>query len=492
MEYQTITPRRVAQALVLSLPGSLGKADSGDITEALLAADTERTPSTLVVLDLRDVSLLTVQAARALLAFSHARAARGVQCVLVPNPASAAVRVVLDSVDPGVSVPRFATVESALAEHGITDLDVGPHPISAPPRTERIPDGRPTPFDLSGGGWAIEEPAADEPAETGSARGSPPAGATVNLQVFDSADLGRIEKFLSTAHAPVRITGASGQPSTHITVLTADLMSVDQLDLRFDFSYDVGPLGRICLCDIQSGAIEGHRVPGRTEPESFGRGDFFSVAPPDSACTGHIRRARCGIILFPPELLAQVAGIDQPVELLDHRPLDANALRHLRAAIAYLRDDVLGVPGIGDNPLVRSTASRYLAASVLNAFSNSALTAPAEENRRDAHPQTLRRAIAFIEANADREITIADIARAAYVSVRAVQLAFRRHLGLTPMAYLRQVRLACARAELRAAAHGEVTVTRVAARWGYARASVFAAHYRAAYGESPSQTLRND
>ncbi|MFK0247188.1 helix-turn-helix domain-containing protein [Amycolatopsis azurea] len=77
------------------------------------------------------------------------------------------------------------------------------------------------------------------------------------------------------------------------------------------------------------------------------------------------------------------------------------------------------------------------------------------------------------------------------MSVRAVQLAFRLHLGLTPMAYVRWVRLDHARAELKAASPDDTTVTRVAARWGYARPSAFAAHYRDVYGELPSYTLRS-
>ena len=59
---------------------------------------------------------------------------------------------------------------------------------------------------------------------------------------------------------------------------------------------------------------------------------------------------------------------------------------------------------------------------------------------------------------------------------------------MTPMAYLRRVRLSCADADLRA---GNGSVTAIAARWGYARPSVFAAHYRAVYGVSPSHTLRS-
>jgi AraC-like DNA-binding protein len=55
----------------------------------------------------------------------------------------------------------------------------------------------------------------------------------------------------------------------------------------------------------------------------------------------------------------------------------------------------------------------------------------------------------------------------------------------------RRVRLDRAREQLRAADPGQgVSVTTVAAGWGFASPSRFTAHYRAVYGELPSHTLR--
>ena len=54
-------------------------------------------------------------------------------------------------------------------------------------------------------------------------------------------------------------------------------------------------------------------------------------------------------------------------------------------------------------------------------------------------PLLLRRAIAFIHDNAHRDITLSDIARSVNVTPRSVQYTFRRHLGTTPLEYLRRV-----------------------------------------------------
>ncbi|WP_234362348.1 helix-turn-helix transcriptional regulator [Streptomyces sp. IMTB 1903] len=118
--------------------------------------------------------------------------------------------------------------------------------------------------------------------------------------------------------------------------------------------------------------------------------------------------------------------------------------------------------------------------------------APAPRDTRDAHSDTLRRAVAFIEANAHRAITLADIAASIPVTPRAVQYAFTRHAGTTPLGHLRRVRLARAHAELRSAdPSGGATVADIAGRWGFAHQGRFAAAYRQEYGVTPSATLRS-
>lgn len=115
-------------------------------------------------------------------------------------------------------------------------------------------------------------------------------------------------------------------------------------------------------------------------------------------------------------------------------------------------------------------------------------TAPADRYRVSSG--TLRDAIAFIDRNARDDISVADIATATHVTVRAIQLAFRHHLATTPLGYLRQVRLENAHRALLAASPASSSVTTIAADWQFANPSRFAARYRATYGVSPGHTLR--
>ena len=104
--------------------------------------------------------------------------------------------------------------------------------------------------------------------------------------------------------------------------------------------------------------------------------------------------------------------------------------------------------------------------------------------------RTLSRARSFIEEHAGDDISAEDIAAAASVTVRSVQLAFRRYLNTTPGSYLRAVRLQHAHRELlEAIGSPGTTVGAVAAHWRFGSASRFAAYYRQAFGVLPSQTM---
>ncbi len=108
-------------------------------------------------------------------------------------------------------------------------------------------------------------------------------------------------------------------------------------------------------------------------------------------------------------------------------------------------------------------------------------------------PRHLRRAVDFIEAHASEAVTVADIARAACVSVRALEEGFRRHYAATPGGYLREVRLLRIRDKLRAAAiasDANVSITEIAHRYGFFHLGRFAAYYKARFGEAPSATLK--
>lgn len=105
-------------------------------------------------------------------------------------------------------------------------------------------------------------------------------------------------------------------------------------------------------------------------------------------------------------------------------------------------------------------------------------------------PTAIREAVDYIEAHASEPIGVSDVADHIGLSVRALQQGFVKHVQMTPMTYLREIRLARVRHELAASDPTTSSVTTIAASWGFFHVGRFAATYRTAYGESPSDTLR--
>ncbi|WP_211214443.1 helix-turn-helix transcriptional regulator [Actinomycetospora chiangmaiensis] len=192
---------------------------------------------------------------------------------------------------------------------------------------------------------------------------------------------------------------------------------------------------------------------------------------------------------------ADATGI-APERLVFHRsrPVSPAHARHwaasLRAAVATVR----ALDGARDQPLLRAQVVHGLSLAALAVFPNSALDAVTDPARRSpgwTAPASVRRAIGHIEAHADRALSIREIADAAGVSPRALQVAFRRHRDQTPSDHLREVRLRRAHRDLQQAdPTAGATVAEVAARWGFAHSGRFATAYRRAYGVSPAHTLR--
>jgi transcriptional regulator GlxA family with amidase domain len=106
-----------------------------------------------------------------------------------------------------------------------------------------------------------------------------------------------------------------------------------------------------------------------------------------------------------------------------------------------------------------------------------------------AAPFYVKRAEAFIEANFSEPISLADIAAHAAISARSLQNGFRVFRDMTPMQFVRTMRLKNAHTNLLTADPTTTTTTDIAMRAGFSHMGEFAALYKKAYGVSPSHTL---
>lgn len=167
------------------------------------------------------------------------------------------------------------------------------------------------------------------------------------------------------------------------------------------------------------------------------------------------------------------------------RSTDASVQRWRRAVAASaqaLREERV-------DPLLWDELTRAAATALLDLQPPRATPAPPEllvpRNAR------LRTAVEFVHAHASQPIGPSEVAEVAGLSVRGLQSAFQRVLGMRPIAYLRLVRLDNAHSELLLADPHDTTVAAVARRWGFGHAGRFSAAYVERFGEPPSRTLQS-
>jgi len=143
-------------------------------------------------------------------------------------------------------------------------------------------------------------------------------------------------------------------------------------------------------------------------------------------------------------------------------------------------------------PFHEREAQRSFLGSLLAALAASFEQGVSEKHQPDfprVHRQLVERAKAYVLAHLDRPVTVAELCSVLGHSRRNLQYCFQTALGVSPVQYLRAVRLNGVHRELRRG-DTELRIGDVAARWGFWHQSQFAADYRTLFGELPSATLR--
>jgi AraC-like DNA-binding protein len=311
---------------------------------------------------------------------------------------------------------------------------------------------------------------------------------------FSTTDADVATDYLQKAYrTTMRFSGIrDGRTYSH-SRLDAGLFAIDNVRLPLHTGVALDPFNSLVIINMRAGKFE-RECAGINE--RFVGGDVFLDADPALPLTVRLFDSEFQTMMLDLGVLAQVAATSSTrrpgaIRFTRFQPISHSAATHWRNTTDYFAE-LLAHPEVAEQTLIQGSAARFLAATALATFPNTATTEPTAQDRRDATSATVRRAVAFIEQHPDVDLSAADIAAAANVGIRAVQLAFRRQLDTTPMDYLRAVRLDRVHQELLATApDGRTTVTDVAARWGFHNHSRFATRYRRAYGVNPRVTLRS-
>jgi AraC-like DNA-binding protein len=309
-------------------------------------------------------------------------------------------------------------------------------------------------------------------------------------EVFDAAEM---REFLDTAYGVRLRLREKRRRSGPLKHARTDIGPVifDEVSLPGELAASPDPLNKVVAVWTAEGKVSGQcgGLTGAAAP-----GEVTLLSQPDLPYFVQSDDVHTTTVLLDPPLVAGVAsgraGQQQAlVRFSSFRPVDYAAARLWKDTVEYLKNCVLAQDDAATS-LVLGHCSRLLAAVTIATFPNTMAPDPAPYDRTDSGPALLRRAIAYMEANAGNDIALADIATAVHVTPRAVQYMFRRHLDTTPLQYLRRMRLDYAHRDLLTAERPDQTVTQIAARWGFLHTGRFAVLYRQTYGQSPHETLR--
>lgn len=165
------------------------------------------------------------------------------------------------------------------------------------------------------------------------------------------------------------------------------------------------------------------------------------------------------------------------------------ASAHLLETLSYVARTVDGpLRDLNNAVLLKSLSDLVLTSMLCNVpHSHSDLVNGRSSGR--IVPYYVKRARDYIHAHAAEPISLEVLVAYAGCSYRTLQHAFRETYGISPMTYLRSVRLSRAHDELRLG-DGSASVRDIALRWGFTHMGWFSRCYLEQFGVLPSQTRR--
>ncbi|MCY1542311.1 Helix-turn-helix domain protein [compost metagenome] len=103
-------------------------------------------------------------------------------------------------------------------------------------------------------------------------------------------------------------------------------------------------------------------------------------------------------------------------------------------------------------------------------------------------PRHVKLAEDYLRAHPEQPISVELLARISGVSGRSLFSGFQQFLGVSPMRYLRDLRMERLRRDLLDPGQPR-SVTELATRWGFFQLGRLATEYRRRYAETPRETL---
>jgi AraC family transcriptional regulator, ethanolamine operon transcriptional activator len=228
--------------------------------------------------------------------------------------------------------------------------------------------------------------------------------------------------------------------------------------------------------EFDAGSIAAART--RMELSTEGPASFYSVSVDEEALARQYASTPDAVALLENARAIAIAG----------HPLHAGAFRAFmcRAFSMLAREE----PGVlsrdRQGTLVASLVP--LLAMVTDPMNKGAIKPTRCFSRRLAAVQTCEE---FMREHIGDSVTLLDLSKASGLRARSLINAFEAVTGVSPMAYLKRLRLNGVRRALQRSDKRRIKIIDVATEWGFCHMGHFTGDYRRMFGQTPSQTLSN-
>ncbi|HCY62384.1 MAG TPA: AraC family transcriptional regulator [Oxalobacteraceae bacterium] len=179
--------------------------------------------------------------------------------------------------------------------------------------------------------------------------------------------------------------------------------------------------------------------------------------------------------------------LQKDVEFKMEIPLDTSDGRSLNQMVAWMCDVLSNTDKL--SPLLSTQFESTFVGMLLSCHTNNYSMELSEDKGQSIAPSFVKRIEHYIEEHAHEPISVGDLAEYAGVSTRSLFSGFRRFRNISPMHYLKEVRLRRVHDELLSTQPSSGAVTTIAFRWGFSHLGHFTTDYKRRFGETPSETL---
>lgn len=315
------------------------------------------------------------------------------------------------------------------------------------------------------------------------------------LQVLRSRDLDETRQLVADVFCEHRLQASNGSLLNYQhSYLSTGRLSFSQISYGAEVNIQPEALDSFYLVQLPLSGHDRLRV-GDRELHSDPR--YGSLHGPDEGLEMNWSAdCRKLVVRIQREALEQHASnlygqiLKKPLHFYSGMNLDHPACAAWRNTARHIFGELQRSPQLFELPLIRVQFEQTLMTALLS-WQPHNLLEESMQNLPRVLPRHVKLAADYMQANPETEITVESLVAISGVSGRTLFAGFAKFMGMSPMRYLRDVRLERVRQDL-LDPYQPRSVTLIATRWGFYQLGRMASDYRKRYAEGPRETLARD